>query len=191
MREQQQIVQIKTDPHSPGQFRLREPHLAQAHEEALIAGQAVDHRRLFALQRQLVRLVCDRHARVVADVFAQGQFGVDVIARQRAVWAVLRHQLLRLGREVLMVLRGPPVAQVAVAVVLRTLVVETVADLVADRATDGAVPDCEFYTCAKTFSLLGWLTNGLKRSAIWCRWTLQSPAPIRLKIYKLLIWISF
>jgi hypothetical protein len=86
-------------------------------------------------------LVGDRQARVVGDVLAQGQLAVDVVARQRLEGVVLLDQHRGLGLEVLVVGLGPPVAQVAVAVVLGALVVEAVADLVADHGADAAVVD--------------------------------------------------
>ena len=48
-------------------------------------------------------------------------------------------QLLRLQLEGRLVVGGPPVVEVAGAVVLRALVVEAVADLVADHRADAAV----------------------------------------------------
>ena len=59
------------------------------------------------------------------------------LARLEAV--VLLDQRLRLHLEGRLVVGRPPVVEVAVAVVLRALVVEAVADLVADDGTDAAV----------------------------------------------------
>ncbi len=121
---------------------LLAPGLRPAHVEALIAGEAVDHRRRAAAERELVGLVGDGQARVVGDVLAQRQLAVDVKAGHRLAGAVLRDQRVGLGLELLVVGRAEPAGraeQVAVAVVLAALVVEAVADLVADHRADGAV----------------------------------------------------
>src|SRR5487761_2063310 len=87
----------------------------------------------------MVGFVRDRQAGVVGNIFAQSQFAVDVVSLHRTERIVLLDQHLGLGGEVLVVFLGPPVAQVAVAIVLAALVVETVADFVADHGTDRAV----------------------------------------------------
>ena len=83
----------------------------------------------------------DGQAAEVADVLADGERAVDVLAGQgaRLEAVVLRDQRLRLHLEGRLVVGGPPVVEVAVAVVLRALVVEAVADLVADDRADAAV----------------------------------------------------
>ncbi len=88
-----------------------------------------------------IRLVGDRQAAEVADVLADGQRTVDVLAGKllRLEPVVLGDQLRGAGLELLAVGLGPPVVHVAVAVVLRSLVVEAVADLVADHGADAAV----------------------------------------------------
>src|SRR5690606_5319181 len=117
------------------------PHLRPAHEEALFAGETVDHRSFLAVQRAAVGLQRDRQPAQVADVLAHRSAPVDVHARQlrELVRLVLRAQLRRLLLELGRVLRGPPVTQQALAVRLAALVVEAVDDLVADHAADGAV----------------------------------------------------
>jgi hypothetical protein len=83
----------------------------------------------------------DGQAAEVADVLADGERAVDVLARQvaRLEAVVLLDQRLRLQLERGLVVGGPPVVEVAGAVVLRALVVEAVADLVADHRADAAV----------------------------------------------------
>src|SRR5690606_9157995 len=71
---------------------LRLPDLGPAVEEALVAGQAVDHRRRLTVQRQVVSLEADRRAGRVADVLAHGQAAMDVEARQRLELVVLGTQ---------------------------------------------------------------------------------------------------
>jgi hypothetical protein len=48
--------------------QLGAPLLREADVQALLAGQAIDHRRRLAAQRALVGVVGDRQAGVVADV---------------------------------------------------------------------------------------------------------------------------
>src|SRR5690606_16240094 len=119
----------------------RAPHLRPAHEEALLAGEAVDHRCRLAVERATVCLQGNGQAAKVADVLAHRYLAVDVHVRQlrELVAFVLRAELGRLRLELARVLRGPPVAQQAVAVGFASLVVEAVDDLVADHATDAAV----------------------------------------------------
>ena len=57
---------------------------------------------------------------------------------------VLGDQRTGAGLEVLAILIGPPVVELAVAVVLRTLVVKTVADFVADHRADATIVGCIF-----------------------------------------------
>jgi hypothetical protein len=52
---------------------FRPPRLTEAHVEALISGEAVDHRRFFSAQRDMVGLVGNRQTGVIGDVLAQGQ----------------------------------------------------------------------------------------------------------------------
>ena len=72
---------------------------------------------------------------------AQGQAALDVEAGQGFELVVLGAEARGQGLEVGLVLLGPPVAQHAVAVGFGALVVEAVADLVADHAADAAVVD--------------------------------------------------
>ncbi len=64
-----------------------------------------------------------------------------MLARDRLVGRVLRHQAAGDGIEGLAVVVGPPVAEPSVAVQLAALVVEAVADLVADHRADRTVVD--------------------------------------------------
>ncbi len=122
---------------------LAAPYLRPGHEEALVAGQAVDHRGFLAVQRKLVGAVGQAEAAEVADVLAHRQLAVDaglaVVERAEAV--VLGFQLVLQLLEVGLVGRAPPVAQIAGAVGLRALVVEAVAHFVADHRADAAVID--------------------------------------------------
>jgi hypothetical protein len=81
----------------------------------------------------------DGEAGQVGDVLAQSQLAVDVLAGQRLVGRILCGQCGGPGGEALQVLRNPPVAEIACSVELAALVVERVADLVADHRADSAV----------------------------------------------------
>ena len=119
--------------------RLAAPHLRPAQEHALLTTEAVDYRGWLAGQRHAVGLVGNRQAGVVADIFTQGQCAIDVIARQGRIAAVLRHQCLGFGGKFLAVVGGPPVAQIAHRIRLAALVIEAVADFMADHGNDTAI----------------------------------------------------
>ena len=87
--------------------------------------------------------VADGEPAEVADVLADGERAVDLLARGVAGLELveLGDERVGAGLERRPVLVGPPVAQRAVAVELRALVVEAVADLVADDRADAAVVD--------------------------------------------------
>src|SRR4051794_4457821 len=93
------------------------------------------------LECDRVGLVGDGESAEVADVLADGQRAVDVLAGEVAglECVVLRDQRLRLHLERRLVVGGPPVVEVAGAVVLCALVVEAVPDLVTDHGADAAV----------------------------------------------------
>src|SRR5699024_7264324 len=116
-------------------------NLRPAIEEPLIAGQSVDYRWLLAVKRNTIRLVCYGHAAKIANVFTERQFAVDTHVFKRLVSVVLLGQLCGSSIELLAVLLAPPFSQIAVAVVLAPLVVESMADLVSDHSADSAVVD--------------------------------------------------
>ena len=129
-----------------GRFRaqLGAPFLGEADVQALFARQAVEHGRWLAVQRTLVGLVGDRQAGIVADIFAQGQLAIDVVAGHGAVGAVLLDQAGGQGLEGGAVFGRPPVAQTALGVVLAARVVEGVADFMAKGDAQQAVVDRVF-----------------------------------------------
>src|SRR5690606_36703287 len=115
------------------------PDLRIREEHALDARVAVDDRRLLARQRALVRLQRDRETAEIADVLADLQRAVDgVLVAQclRRLRVVLRDEGARALLERCAVLVGPPVVERAGSGVLRSLVVEAVADLAAAPAPD-------------------------------------------------------
>src|SRR5439155_15862438 len=77
----------------------------------------------------------------VADVLAHRLAAVDLQSRHWRIGLELRAQLCRALFELLRIVRRPPIAEVAVAVRLPALIVEAVADLVADDRSDRAVVD--------------------------------------------------
>ena len=112
-----------------------------ASARSLVAGEAVDVGGRGTGQGDAVGLVRDTGTGQVGDVLTKRELTVDRRAGQRLVAGVLGDQTGGTFLEVLPVLRGPPVAQVAGGVVLAALVVESVADLVPDHCPDGPVVD--------------------------------------------------
>src|SRR5207253_2357918 len=86
------------------------PDLAEAQEEALLTGEAVEHRRLLALERDPIRLERDVESAQVTDVLAQRQPAIDEQARQRLELRVLIRQLAGQLLEATLVLFDPPLA---------------------------------------------------------------------------------
>lgn len=60
----------------------------------------------------------DLQPHVVGDVLAQRQLAVDMLARQRLIGVILRNQLAGQAMKAGLVLRRPPVAQIAVGIEL-------------------------------------------------------------------------
>lgn len=128
-----------------GCTRFGSPYLCPAEEHPLHAGQPVDNRSGVAVQRELVSQQGDRQPAQVADVLAYGERAlhmrragvVDEIARRVSV--VLLDQRFGAGGELGAIVVGPPIDQIAVAVVFGALIVETVPDLVPDHRPDPAV----------------------------------------------------
>ena len=127
------------------------PHLGEADEVALRLGVAVD---LvvdgFALRRQRVqqRHVGDAQAAVVGGVFAQGELAVQLecrgvaLGRGRFKAAVLVGDAIGPLLKCFAIVRGLPLAQIALAVELGALVVEAVGHFVADDHADAAEVHC-------------------------------------------------
>ena len=113
--------------------------LGVAEEEALVAGQAVDHRRRAAVQRGAIGVVGGGEAGEIGDILAQRQLAVEVETGEGLVGVVLADQRLAGLAEMGEVRGGPPVAQPPLGVELGAEIVEAVADLVADHRADRAV----------------------------------------------------
>src|SRR6478609_7476238 len=117
------------------------PDLRPAQEEALLPRVAVDLGGRLVAERDAVGGVADGEPAEVADVLADGQGAVNLVAGRvtRLELVELRDEGVGARLEGGPVLVGPPVAQRARAVELRALVVEAVADLVSDDRPDAAV----------------------------------------------------
>src|ERR1700743_4033960 len=86
--------------------RLAAPDLDPSQIKSLGAGEILDHGCFMTCQRYPVSLVRDGEARVVADVLAQGQRAIDVVAGNGLVSVVLRDQRLGFLRELVMLCFG-------------------------------------------------------------------------------------
>src|SRR5688500_13042002 len=84
------------------------PCLRIADEEALVAGEAIDHRRFPALERDAVRAVRLGEPAQVADVLSHRELRVHLRALERRQHLELRAQLRGALLECLRVLRRPP-----------------------------------------------------------------------------------
>ena len=118
---------------------LGRPGLRIGDEEALVAGEPVDHRCFLAAERGVIRIVGRLKTGEIGDVLTQRQFALHVEAGERFVRVVLLGQCQPSFLELLAVGIGPPVAHRAGGIEFRTVIVEAVADLVADNGPDRAV----------------------------------------------------
>ena len=89
----------------------------------------------------LIGVIGDGQAGEIGDILAEGQRALDVVAGQRLVGVILGDELRGQRIEARRVLRSPPFVKRAVLVVAAALIVEMVADLVADDGADAAIID--------------------------------------------------
>ena len=108
-------------------------------EEALVAGEAVDHGRFLPAERHAVGGIGDFEAGEVADILAQRAKAVHARAEPGAVAVILFDQPVGFRAEALVSRLRPPVAGASGGVRLAALVVKAVAHLVADDGADAAV----------------------------------------------------
>ena len=118
---------------------LLAPHLAEAEEEALIAGETIDSLRLLAAKAALPAIIGDGDAGQIGDILAQGQLAIHLLAGDRLVRAVLGHDLVGALLEALHVFSRPPIGKPAGLVIFAALIVEMVGDFVADHGADAAI----------------------------------------------------
>src|SRR5690625_2699906 len=128
--------------------RLARPHPRPLEQEPLRGWHAIKFGEVArvsvgVLQRDQVTLPSDRQAAQVADVFTDGERAIYLFAGQ-----LLGLELVILGDErggALFKCRAirisPPVAQGTVAIVFAALIIETVANFVADHGANTAVID--------------------------------------------------
>src|SRR6185503_9991082 len=107
-----------------------------ADEELLFAGEAAHLRRARAAERRLPGVVGRSQAREIRNVLAEGLLAVDVQIGEWRVLIVLGREPGPRSFEPGKVFRRPPVRQPAARVEERALIVEAVADLVANRGAD-------------------------------------------------------
>src|ERR1700678_2437567 len=119
--------------------RLGGPFLTKGEEELLLASQTLIHRRGLPAQRRDPGIMGCRDAGIVGDILAQGLLAIHRQIREWLVLAVLGRKRLSRLLEMSEIRLGPPIVQPALVVEGRALVVESMADLMADHRTDGAV----------------------------------------------------
>ena len=105
----------------------------------LFAGQPLVGRRERGPQRGMPGIIGRGQAGIVGDILAKGLLSVHRQVGEGAVAVILRHQRLARLLEMGEVGLGPPIVQSSLVVEGRTLVVERMADLMADHRADGAV----------------------------------------------------
>ena len=115
------------------------PRLGIAQEEALLGRESVDFLLRFGLRDTLKGRVGNGQAAEVGQVLPHRQLAVDVrrIEGREGIKLLAHHG--GAGRKPFAVFLGPPVAQVALGVVLPALVIEPVGHFVANDGADAAV----------------------------------------------------
>src|SRR5690348_1450041 len=119
--------------------RLVAPVLSKGNEELLIAREPLLRRTLSAAGCHAVGVICRCKPRHVRNILGQSLLTVDCEIGKRAIRIELLCQRGSRCLEMGVIGRGPPVAHSSVTVELRPVVVETVADLMADDRADGTV----------------------------------------------------
>src|SRR5437762_9757499 len=109
---------------------LAAPALGKPDEERLIVSR-------LSVQRQVICVVRGGESGEIRDVLAQHLVTVEREIREWTICIVLRRERLAGCLEVLEILWRPPVRQPSLRVELAALIVEAVADLVADGRAHG------------------------------------------------------
>src|SRR6266404_7388204 len=130
--------------HQAGVFRTKigAPYLRPAEKKTLFGSESIQGWRPLAFDLLFISSVGNCQPAEVRDAFAQDQFAV--LAKTGFDFVAIK-LLLNAGRafiEILAVVLGPPIAQIALTVKLRTGIVEAVSDFVADRCAHTAIIDC-------------------------------------------------
>lgn len=115
------------------------PSLREREKELLLSAEPSFHRRRGAVERCAPRVVSDREACEIGDVFAQGELTVDGRIGKGFVRAELRGERLARGLKMREIGRRPPVREPSLRVEFSALIVERMADLVADDVAHQAI----------------------------------------------------
>src|SRR5579859_2503685 len=119
---------------------VRAPNLRPAKKETLLGSEAILVRwTRLALQGLLVRRIGDRETSEVRDAFAENELAILVQIAVHDVIVKLRLNTSGAFLEILHVVGGPPILQVAAAVKLAPMVVEAMSDFMADDRAHTAV----------------------------------------------------
>src|SRR5580704_491928 len=119
---------------------VRAPDLNPSQKKALLGSEAVLVRRTgLAFQRFLISGIGNRDTSKVCDAFAEDKLAIFVQVAVHDVAVELRFNARGTFLEILQIVGRPPVLQIAVAVKLAPLVVETVSYLVTDDRAHSAV----------------------------------------------------
>src|SRR4026209_907012 len=130
--------------HRSREFR---PHgiaakLSTCNEKLLLRREVVGGRNLrLAALRNLKRSIGDLHPGEIPEALAEHELAVMMNARLDEVIVELPHHALGASLKLFQIVSGPPVGQAALRVVLRPLIVEAMADFVANDYANGAVVD--------------------------------------------------
>src|SRR5437762_4071549 len=118
------------------------PDLRPRQEESLLRRKAIDIRRAPFLGEGLLECsVRDRETSQIGEILTQRQFAVYVQAVEHRVRIELRCDQTRSCLELRQIGGTPPVAEIALRVELRALVVEAVSHLVTDDGAHAAIVD--------------------------------------------------
>src|SRR6266478_9037536 len=130
--------------HQPSVFRtnigVTDPRTAE--KKSLFGSEAIQGWRPLAFDLFFISGIGNCQPAEVRDAFAQDQFAVLVKTGFDFVAIKLPLNAGRAFIEILAVVLGPPIAEIALTVKLRTGVVEAVSDFVTDRRAHATVVDC-------------------------------------------------
>src|SRR5260221_4540143 len=118
---------------------IRAVPLGKADEKALLRRKPVHGLQVFAFGGVFPRNVAQDLSAQIGHVFAQREPAVDVYIVHDYVLRVLVGNAFGALFEFLLVVFGPPVAQIALGIELRTLIVKAMRQLVANRSAGIAV----------------------------------------------------
>src|SRR5579875_992008 len=114
------------------------PRLGECNEEALVAGIAIDHRRL-AVPRNIAPVsgISGFETAEISEIFAERKMTLDVNSGDRLILVELRGEPLGLDLVLCGSCRSPPVAKPPQGVELAALVVEGMPHFMADGRRSG------------------------------------------------------